>query len=140
MAMCKMELDDDTNIDTKMEEGYERYKRLQYIINDLKHNSVCRTADWYAEHNELMLTYEKHFKWGFSEIHPEITEPTFRNNCVALDSLLTKLLRNFDDYQWFSLYDYLSFNETAVAVVDYVCTVHDEEDNVMNDLFAKMTV
>jgi hypothetical protein len=140
MAMCKMELDDDTDKDIKMEEGYERYRRLQYIIHDLKTNSLCRTAEWYTDHNELMMTYEKHFKGGFSDIHPEITEPAFRKNCVALDSLLTKLLRNFDDYQWFSLYDYLVFNETALAVVDYVFSFHEEEENSMNQLFAKMKV
>ena len=135
-----MELDDDSKSKPKMEEGYERYKRLQYIITDLKHNSICRTADWYTEHNELMLTYEKYFKGGFSGIHPEITDMTFRRNCIILDTLLAKLLRNFDEYQWFSLYDYLSFNETAIAVVDYVCSFHEEEENLMNDLFAKMKV
>ena len=138
--MCKMEIDDDTESDTKMDEGYERYRRLQYIIEDLKTNSICRTAEWYEEHNELMISYETYFKGGFSEIHPEIVDPAFRKNCVLLDTLLTKLLRNFDDYQWFSLYDYLLFNETALAVVDYVFSVDYEEDNSINDLFAKMKV
>jgi hypothetical protein len=134
-----MELDGDTETDINMEEGYERYKRLQYIINDLKHSSICRTAEWYSEHNELMLTYEKYFKEGFSHLHPEITDITFRRNCIILDTLLTKLLKDFDIYQWFSLYDYLSFNETAIAVVDYVSSFHEEEDSMIN-LFAKMAV
>jgi hypothetical protein len=135
-----MELESDIETDIKMDDGNLRYLRLHEIVEDLKTNSICRTADWYLEHNDLLLTYEKYFKSGFSDIHPEITDTTFRRNCLILDTLLTKLLKDFDIYQWFSLYDYLSFNEIAINIVDTVFAREESEDDRINNLFANMKV
>jgi len=120
-----------------MEESHARYMRLHSIVKDLNSNSLCRTADWYAEHNQLLISYYEYFSGGFADIHPDITDETFRSNCLVLDTLLNKLLKSFNTYQWFSLYDYLVFNETAISVVDAVVEM---EDDSMNNLFAKMKV
>ena len=72
-----------------------------------------------------------HFENGFSELHMEIKDESFRNGCVALDKLLAQLLREYETLRWFSLYDYMVFNMTMINVIDVVFK-EDEEDEIVS--------
>lgn len=137
-----MELDEDIkNNDIEMEE-YNRYMRLHAIVEEIKSGSVTRSPEWYIEHNHLLCLYDSHFKSGFSDLHPDITELKFRKNCQTLDLLINKLMREFTQYSWFSLYDYLHFNMIAIEVIDQA---HDylgetDEEDEFAQMFRSMTV
>ncbi len=131
---CKMEIDEDTNNDVKMDPAHKRYLRLHEIVSD---KTTVRTAAWYSEHNDLLLSYDKQFRSGFSDVHPEITDPTFRSNCERLDFLISKLLREFDAYSWFPLVDYLQFNQILISVVDTVSELYDDD---LSSLFSSLSV
>jgi len=136
-----MEIDDDIKKDSKMEEtGYQRYMRLHAIVEDINSKPVNRTTEWYTEHNHLLHIYENHFKCGFTDLHPEITDSTFRENCAKLDILIDKLMKEFNNYHWFSLYDYMDFNKTMIAVVDVVFTIDMKEEDDFSNMFAGLTV
>jgi hypothetical protein len=137
-----MEIDDDNKNDVKMEEGHMRYMRLHAIVEEINSKPVSRTTEWYIEHNHLLHIYDCHFKCGFVDIHPEITDSTFRTNCAKLDLLINKLMREFDNYHWFSLYDYMQFNKTLIAVADAVFAsveMTEDEDDISN-MFAGLAV
>lgn len=137
-----MEIEDDSQKDNKMDEGYQRYMRLHAIVEEINSKPVSRTSEWYTEHNHLLNMYDSHFKSGFTDLHPEITDPTFRANCARLDLLINKLMKEFDSYHWFSLYDYLQFNKIAIAVVDAVFAsveMADTDDEISN-MFAGLSV
>lgn len=137
-----MEIDDDSKNDVKMDEGHMRYMRLHAIVEEINSKPVSRTTEWYIEHNHLLHTYDCHFKCGFVDLHPEITDSTFRTNCAKLDLLINKLMREFDNYHWFSLYDYMQFNKTLIAVADAVFASVEmaEEDDEISNIFAGLAV
>ena len=135
--MCKMDIDEISIADQKMDDGHQRYLRLHAIVQDIKSGTLSRTADWYAEQNHLLHLYNDHFD-GFKNIHPEFQEHQFRVNCNLLDVLIRKLMRECNTYHWFSLYDYLKFNETLIWIVDYVVE-HDEAEELGN-MFENMEV
>jgi hypothetical protein len=137
-----MDIDDDTKPEVKMDEGYKRYMRLHAIVQEINSKPINRTTEWYTEHNHLLHMYDCHFKSGFTALHPEITDPTFRANCVKLDVLINKLMKEFDSYHWFSLYDYYQFNITAIAVVDAVFAAEEmaDDDDEISNMFAGLAV
>lgn len=137
-----MEIDDDIKKDIKMDGGYQRYMRLHAIVQEINSKPISRSSEWYTEHNHLLHTYDAHFKSGFTDLHPEITDPAFRANCARLDLLINKLMKEFDSYHWFSLYDYLQFNTTAIAVCDAVFAAEDmvDADDEISNLFSGLTV
>jgi hypothetical protein len=47
-------------------------------------------------------------------------------------------MKECNTYRWFSLYDYLKFNETLIRVVDYV--VENTETEELGDMFSNMSV
>lgn len=121
--------------DTNMEQ-HQRYMRLHAIVEEIKSGSVTRTPEWYVEHNHLLCQYDSYFKSGFSDLHPEIINLEFRKNCNTLDLLINKLMREFTQYSWFSLYDYLRFNTVAIEVIDYVHDVWGEAETEEDELSA----
>jgi len=54
-----MEADEPIILDTKMDEGHARYMRLHAIVEEIKSRPIGRTAEWYAEHNDLLHFLEK---------------------------------------------------------------------------------
>jgi hypothetical protein len=137
-----MEIDGDNNENIKMDEGHQRYMRLHAIVEEINSKPVSRTTEWYTEHNHLLHTYDRHFTSGFADIHEEITDSTFRANCKKLDMLMNKLMREFNNYHWFSLYDYLQFNKMLIAVADAVfesIEMRDEDDEI-SKMFAGLAV
>jgi len=136
-----MELDNDEDRDENMQE-YNRYMRLHAIVEEISSGSVTRSPEWYVEHNHLLCLYDCHFKSGFSELHPDITELKFRKNCNTLDRLINKLMREFTQYRWFSLYDYLEFNKIAIEVIDqahdYLGETDEEDD--FSTMFSSLRV
>jgi len=136
LALCKMEIDENTKTDDTNMEEYNRYMRLHAIVEEIKSGSVTRSPAWYTEHNHLLCLYDSHFKSGFSDLHPDITELKFRKNCQTLDLLINKLMREFTQYSWFSLYDYLQFNLIAIEVIDQAHDYLGETDE--EDEFAQM--
>jgi hypothetical protein len=119
-------------------EGNSRYMRLHAIVEDIKSQKLVRTTEWYAEHAQLLLVYERHFE-TFSGVHPEIKDETFRKNCTTLDTLMKKLLREYDSHEWFSLYDYLIFNQVLICVADHVLAINEDCEK-LEDLFQGLTV
>ena len=134
-----MEIDNDIAADEKMDDddGYKRYMRLHEIVNDLSDGSATRTYSWFTEHNHLLHIYDSAFK-DFKTLHREIVDPTFRENCRVLDELINKLIKEYDSYYWFSLYDYLRFNKILILVADYVFR-QDKEMEEESDLSALFT-
>jgi hypothetical protein len=117
-----MDVDEDNGIILTMEEdGYKRYERLHAIVRDIDSKPLGRTAEWYAEHYALLMTYDNYFVDGFKNLHREIGEHKFRQNCVLLDLLLQNLLKDYRIRQWFSTYDYRNLNTLLIDVVDRVC-------------------
>jgi hypothetical protein len=139
-----MEIDDDSKTDDKMEEdGYKRYMRLHAIVEDINSQPVSRTTEWYTEQNHLLHVYENHFKCGFIDLHPEITDSTFRANCARLDLLMNKLMKEFNNYHWFSLYDYMQFNKTMIQVADAVFAaveMDEKDEDEFSNMFAGLSV
>jgi hypothetical protein len=133
--MCKMDIDTTSIPDEKMDDGYQRYLRLHAVVQDIKSGTLSRTTDWYAEQNHLLQSYDDNFN-GFENVHPEFQEPEFRQKCKILDILIKKLMKECNTYRWFSLYDYLKFNETLIWVVDYV--VANDEAEELGDMLANM--
>lgn len=131
-----MEIDDTTGLDDTNMEEYTRYMRLHAIVEEINSGSVTRSPEWYVEHNHLLCVYDSHFKSGFSDIHPDITDLKFRKNCQTLDLLINKLMHEFTQYSWFSLYDYLQFNKIAIEVIDQAHDYLGETDQ--EDEFAQM--
>jgi hypothetical protein len=136
-----MEIDDDNISSPKMEE-YNRYMRLHAIVQELSSGSVARSEVWYVEHNHLLHVYDSYFRGGFSGTHPIIEDSRFRENCRKLDILINKLMREFDRYHWFGLYDYLQFNKILIEVIDMT---HDylgeeSEEDTMSKMFDGLTV
>lgn len=135
-----MEVESYSVLDEKMDEGYARYMRLHAIVEEINARPVSRTAEWYAEHNALLKMYTDYFKGGFEDINPEITDLEFRSNCKKLDGLVAKLTDQYRNYGWFSLYDYLQFNQIAISVVDTACTSMQTEEDDMSDMFSALKV
>lgn len=140
---CKMDCDSDAVVENTGMEQHQRYMRLHAIVEEIKSGPVTRTSDWYVEHNHLLCQYDSYFKSGFSDLHEEITNLEFRKNCKTLDFLINKLMREFTQYSWFSLYEYMQFNVIAIQVVDYVHDVWGEmqtEEDELSELFSSCTV
>jgi hypothetical protein len=117
-----MDVVEDTVLTTIMEEdGYKRYERLHSIIKDIDSKPLGRTAEWYAEHYALLITYDNYFIDGFKNLHREIQQHEFRQDCVLLDLLLQNLLKDYRLRQWFSMYDYRNLNMLLIKIVDRVC-------------------
>jgi hypothetical protein len=136
-----MEIENDTKDDVNMEEdGHKRYMRLHAIVHDINSKPVNRSTEWYTEQNHLLHTYDCHFKCGFTDLHLEITDPIFRANCKKLDILINKLMREFNSYHWFSLYDYMDFNKTMIAVADAVFAIVEKEEDEFSNMFAGLTI
>jgi len=136
-----MDTEVDTVLDVKMEdEGHNRYQRLHAIVQEINSTSLVRTAEWYAEHNDLLHMYDNHFRSGFSDLNPEITNTQFRANCCMLDKLIHKLMGEYERYRWFGLYDYMQFNKIAIEVVDYIWENADTREDDISSMFSTMSV
>ena len=134
-----MEIDSDMADDAKMSVEYKRYMRLHAIVEEINSsNSLNRNTEWYTEHNHLLHMYDKHFKSGFTDVHPEVTDPVFRSTCAKLDFLINKMMREFDAYQWFGLYDYLQFNKALIMVIDTAYETKDDDE--FSNLFSGLSV
>jgi hypothetical protein len=133
-----MEIEDDTNDDVKMDEGYRRYMRLHAIVEEINSNPMSRPVEWYVEHDHLLHVYDRRFKAGFTDIHPEMTDLLFRADCARLDLLINKLMRDFAIYECFSLYEYRDFNKTLIRVVDALPETNDEDD--ISNIFSDLTI
>jgi hypothetical protein len=136
-----METDVVMKIPQTMQE-YQRYMRLHAIVEELNSGTVTKTNDWYAEHNHLLNMYDSYFPSGFTGINPIIQDKKFRENCVRLDALINKLMKEYTLYHWFSAYDYLQFNKILIEVIDIT---HDflgefDQDDEMVSMFEGMTV
>jgi len=129
--VCKMDLERSNEEPVKMSDGYQRYCRLHAIVDEVGKGPATRPQVWYDEHYHLLHLYDMHFENGFSELHMEIKDESFRNGCVALDKLLAQLLREYETLRWFSLYDYMVFNMTMINVIDTVFK-EDEEDEIVS--------
>jgi len=112
----------------------DNYKRLVEIIESLAVSSAHRSLEWYDEHNHILLQYQKFFP-SFEDANIEITNPEFRQKCKTLDVLITKLLREYDSYRWFSLYDYHRFNQILLWIVDYA-----NEDGSIEDILQNLKI
>ena len=138
-----MDCDADAVIEDTNMEQHRRYMRLHAIVEEIKSGSATRTPEWYVEHNHLLCQYDSYFKSGFSDIHEEITNLEFRNNCKTLDFLINKLMEEFNRYSWFSLYDYMQFNKIAIQVIDYVYDTIGEmetEEDELSKMFSSCKV
>jgi len=132
-----MESDYDGDIDEKMSNDAEqRYMRLHAILEDISSGSLTRNSEWYADHIQLLYVYDRHFG-GYSGVHPEITNPEFREKCELLDTLNLKLMNAYNSYHWFGIYDYSKFNETLIWVADYV---FEHKEDELGLLFSNLTV
>ena len=131
-------MSDTESEDEAIEIGKQRYQRLHAIIEDINSQPFTRTEEWYDEHNHILQSYNDHFN-GFSNIHPEYESTEFRTNCTLLDTLMEKLLKEYDSYRWFSLYDYNRFNQTFVWVADYVFNT-DDDDEEFSDMFGSLDI
>jgi hypothetical protein len=138
-----MEIEEDIEPDENMETPNQRYQRLHAIVQDINSNDLSRRPEWYDEHNHLVLMYQKYFD-TFETIHPEITDNAFREKCKLLDILMLKLLKEYNTHRWFSLYDYLRFNQTIIWIVDFmadkVVEIMNYEEDSMCDMFTSMAV
>ena len=134
-----MEVEPDNTVKQKMEDCYMRYMRLHAIVEEINAKPLGRTTEWYAEHNRILNIYIDHFKGGFEDINPEITDLEFRSNCRLLDILLNKLVTQYRIYGWFSLYDYLQFNQITINLVDSISNSMDAEDDVCS-MFSNLKV
>ena len=132
-----MEVDKYSKVDQKMD-GYERYCRLHAIVDEVGKGPATRPQEWYDEHYAILDVYDNYFTEGFSDLHNEITDSKFRQNCAALDKLLEQLLREYETFRWFSLYDYVVFNMTMIDVIDTVFEYTDQDD--LSGMFKKMNV
>lgn len=132
-----MESDCDANLEEKMDEdAHQRYMRLHAILEDISSGSLNRDAGWYSDHIQLVYMYDRHFG-GYSGIHPEITNPEFREKCKLLDTLSFKLMNAYNTYYSFGIYDYSKFNQTLIWVADYVFEYKEDE---LGLLFSNLTV
>jgi hypothetical protein len=137
-----MDIELNTQEDTKMEDGYFRYMRLHAIVEEINSRPLSQTSEWYAQHYLLLKMYREHFT-DFSCINDEIDDKDFRLRCLSLEITLCKLITEYESRGWFSVYDYLQFNVNAIWVVDYT----NDIDNIMTDegedlqsLFTNMAV
>jgi len=121
---------------TMEENNRWRYMRLHAIVEDINSNPLRRTQDWFDEHHEILSLYKYHFT-AFTDLHPEIEGIEFRINCKMLDTLMDKLLKEYDIYRWFSLYDYSRFNQTLISVIDYA--FENCEDDI-SDIFSSLNI
>jgi hypothetical protein len=138
-----MEIEEDIEMDENMETPSQRYQRLHAIVQEINSNKLSRSAEWYDEHNHLLLMYQRHFN-TFAAVHPEITDNGFREKCKLIDVLMLKLLKDYNTYRWFTLYDYLRFNQALIWIVDFTS---DKDDVIMNyeedrmcEMFTSMVV
>ena len=118
----------DSENQPKMSEGYQRYCRLHAIVDEVGKGPATRPQLWYDEHYHLLHLYDMHFENGFSDLHKEIEDESFRNGCVALDRMLSQLLREYETLRWFSLYDYMIFNMTMINIIDTVFERKDDDE------------
>jgi hypothetical protein len=133
-----MELEDDDMEYEKMEEAHARYLRLHAIVEEIKSGPLTRNTEWYAEQNHLLNIYDRHFG-DFTTLHPEIENEEFRLNCRTLSFLMKKITKDYNQYRWFGLYEYLEFNQILILVVDYVFEITDTEEE-LGALFKDMGV
>jgi hypothetical protein len=111
------------------EKAYQRYQRILEITEDLEKSTV-KTIEWYDEHYNLLEYYSENLG-RYSDLHPEITDPEFREKCEILEILNDKLLMEYNIHRWFSLYDYLRLNKILIWLVE--C---DKEEYELSSLFA----
>jgi hypothetical protein len=112
-----------------MGEGYERYDRLKNTINNLNNKKITlsRNHEWYKIHASYLNEYVEHFH-DFNKVNTEITDKTFREKAFITQQLITQLLKDYNTYQWFGLYDYLRLNENLLWMADYVFEENDQDD------------
>jgi len=115
-------------------EAYNRYDRVTEIVRQLNASPSRKAMEWYDNHSDLMKYYRENLGL-YSELHPEIQDPTFRKKLECLDTLHDKLLMEYNTHRWFSDYDYLRYNETILWIVDWI-TSEDE----LCDLLVAVTI
>jgi hypothetical protein len=110
--------------------GMYRYNRLKQIVESLNTDTRIRPTSWYTEHYSYLKEYYDAFE-DFEQIHPDYDSNEFRDMMRQLNILLGKLMKEYQDHQWFGLYDYLKFNTILLKAIDYVC---DSEDQAESEL------
>ena len=115
-----------------MDEPYERYCKIVNIVKELEQLPSLRPIEWFDEHYNFLEYYLENLG-EYSELHPEITDPVFRQKCEDLEKLNDQLLMEYNIHRWFSLYHYLEFNKTLLWLIE--C---DKDEYELCSIFKKL--
>ena len=118
--------------------GYERFAKVKEIISSLLVDMYVKSPKWHDDQADLLNSYKEHFV-SFENVHPEIEDLEFRINCKTLDTLLNKVLNEYNQFRWFPQYDYLRFMQTLVWIVEYVYD-NDEREDELSNVFGELKV
>ena len=110
---------------------HRRYLIIKSLVEELENGKPTRTYGWFNQQYEYLKDYREYFG-DFDSVRN--SNPLYNEKAMCLNPLLTSLERDFINYGWFSLHDYLQFNKTLVWLVD--C----EDDDSLDDLFYKMNL
>lgn len=119
-------------------DGQMRYNRLKALIKDLEGSPQVKPPSWYREQYLVMKEYCEHFTAGFTDIHPEITDTQFRQNCTDIDIYICNMMESYETSGKFCLSTYLFFSEVLLEVVDRALTEIDE--GLFIEIFGKMKI
>ena len=119
-------------------DGQMRYNRLKALIKDLEGSPQVKPLSWYREQYLVMKEYCDHFTEGFTDVHPEITDTQFRQNCIDMDIYICDVMESYERSGKFCLSTYLFFSEVLLEVVDRALTEIDE--GLFIEIFGKMKI
>jgi|UniRef100_A0A6C0B1L8 hypothetical protein len=118
--------------------GQMHYNRLRALIKDLESNPQTKPPSWFREQYLVMKELCGHFTQGFTDIHPEITNRQFRQNCTDIDLYICNMMESYETCGMFCLSTYLFFNQMLLEVVDM--GLDETEDSLFAEMFGKMKI
>jgi len=110
-----------------------RYNRLKALIKDLEGSPQVKPPSWYREQYLVIKEYRDHFTEGFTDIHPDITDRQFRQNCIDIDIYICNMMDSYERSGKFCLSTYLFFSEVLLEVIDRALS--ETEDGLFTEIF-----
>ena len=105
-----------------------RYERLTETLKDIQENKKDRCHSYYDKHYDVLCDYRDNFT-NFDSIDHEIQDSEFRKKACIVENLLTKLMKEYESFRWFCLYDYERLNQNLIWMSSFSRDFHINQDN-----------
>ena len=110
-------------------DSHQRYLIVKSLVEELENGKPTRSYGWFNQQYGYMKDYREYFG-NFESVRN--SNPLFNEKAMCLNPLMNSLERDFINYGWFSLHDYLQLNKVLLWLVD--C----EDDDSLDEMFSNI--